>query len=157
MLMCGELGLLFSLVSTLYPALFVQFFVAFCIISTCIFLSPIFCIFFFYLLLWILRLSTRLDAIFYFLHLRYVHPTDFAYFSILSVLLVTSLSLSLSISLCLFLSHFSFGQSSRWGLDISPDSDCKGWWGKRKGEDSKGGWEDKSFGLAYKFYLWNNL
>lgn len=34
--------------------------------------------------------------------------------------------LSLSLSLSVSFTHFSFGQSSRWGMDTSPVSDCKG-------------------------------
>lgn len=147
-LMCGYFGLLFSLLSYLHysPHSLLPF-----ALFQRVFLSPIFCLvfFFFYLLLWILRLSTRLDAIFYFFaplerssdRLRLFFNT------------VSSLFISLSHTL------LSFGRSSRWGMDISPGSDCKGWkrMGGRRGGSERRGSEAKSFGLAYKFYLRNNL
>lgn len=133
--MCGQLGLLFSLVSTLRPALFVPFFVAFCIISTWISLSPTFYIFFLLPSAMNLEVEHTTGRIFYF----FAPPERSSDRLRLFFNTVSFLSLSLTISLCLFLSHFSSGQSSRWGVDISPGSDCKGCWGKRKGADSGGG------------------
>lgn len=93
---------------------------------------------------------------FIFLHLRNVHPTDFAYFSILSVLLVSFLSLSLSLSLFVYFYPTSALVSQVAGEWTSVQAQIAKGDGERV-RIVKGAGEAKSFGLAYKFYLWNNL